>query len=80
MTTKFKPSDITYVEHLGYLKIYWYKILYLAINMETFTGLNSWKYKGTYSIELYTNNQKILLQFDTAERWKTILAIFNEIL
>lgn len=75
--TKSEENDFTYKDHLGYLKIYWYGILYCAINMEKFTGIQSWKHNGTYSIAIYTNGQMIHLEFNTADKWKFILDIFD---
>lgn len=65
-------------DHLGYLKIYWFGILYVSVNMEKFTGTQSWKHNGTYCIELYSNGQSILLEFDTAEKWKVVLEILDK--
>lgn len=78
MKHKSTATDFTYKDHLGYLKIYWYGVLFVAINMEKFTGINSWKHNGTFSIEIFSNGQIILLEFDTAEKWKCVLNILDK--
>lgn len=65
MKKKAEEKDFTYKDHLGYLKIYWYGILYVAINMEKFTGVNSWKHNGTYAIEIFSNGQSMLVEMYT---------------
>ena len=72
-----KQSDFTHKDHLGYLKIYWYGILFVTINMEKLTGINSWKHNGVYGIDVYSNGQVIPLEFDTAEKWKFVLDLLD---
>ena len=73
-----KKAALTAKERLGYLKVYWDGVLYLIFNKDKFTGLTSWKNNGTYSIEIFSNGQIILLELDTKEKWQSILDILDK--
>lgn len=66
-------------QFLGYLKIYINNILFVKINLEKFTGLQSYINNGTYHIEIYSNGQMIHLEFNEIEKWKKVLDIFDNL-
>lgn len=66
----------------GYIKIYINDLLHLSIKVSEYIGIQSWIYPGSttpYNIEYYTKSKKILTQYDSIEKWKTILTFINSI-
>jgi hypothetical protein len=48
--------------------------------MDDFVGIQSYiNQDDVYCIELYTTNQKILLEYDHIDKWKEILKLIDQI-
>lgn len=66
----------------GFLKIHVNELLHFSIKFEDYIGIVSWKVPqlaDPYFIEVNTTKGKIMLNYDTLEKWKSILNIFDNI-
>ena len=63
-----------------YLKIYVDSILHLYLN-KPLVGFQAWnKEDRWWEIEIYTKYSSILLQYDSKDKWETILKAFDKCL
>ena len=61
------------------LRIFINDILYLFLDKKKLIGLQSWYInEWDLKIEIYTTDRDILLEYNSLEKWKRVLALINE--
>jgi hypothetical protein len=64
----------------NFVRIYINDTLHVMFKTEEFIGIQSYiNDDDVHCIEVYTKNQKILLEYDTKEKWKEILKLFDQL-
>lgn len=70
--------EITAKTGFNNLKIFIQKTLHLHIERDKYLGLQSWKHQGKMCIEITLTTNKIILEYDTVEKWEKVLNLLND--